>query len=73
MGAYALIPLGITTALVAVACILWTSLTPLPVPVTRFASHDASFSVAGDPISDGLLDMLVEPVERAATPMREPR
>jgi hypothetical protein len=67
-----LIPLGITTTLVAVACILWATLAPLPVPSQRVAMREsANGAVANDVLSDGLLDALVIPVERAARPARD--
>jgi hypothetical protein len=69
-----LIPLGITTALVAAACILWATLAPLPLPSEHLAMRDAFLgSTTSDVISQSLLDALVGPVERAAAPQRVPR
>ena len=67
-----LIPLGITTTLVAVACILWATLAPLPASTQRVAMNDASSGAPStDVMSQRLLDALVGPVDRAARPARE--
>ena len=70
-----LIPLGITTALVATACILWATLAPLPVPSEHLAMRDTLLgSTTSDALSQRLLDALVGgPVERAAAPQPVPR
>jgi hypothetical protein len=75
-GAWArtLIPLGITTTLVAVGFILWATLAPLPLPSERVAMSDAmAEATVNDAISQRLLDALVLPVERAAKPTRDQR
>ena len=61
-----LIPLGLTTALAAIAGFMWATLEPLPLPVERLAMDPASATLSEDVLSQGLLDALNAPAQATA-------
>ena len=69
-----LIPVGITTAVVAAASLLWAAFTPVPDAVDRLVARDTLIASASNAVlSERLIDALVGPVEQAATPARARR